>query len=683
MTASLLATAAVGSLAQTFDGLPPDVDPDGPFAEAVEWAVDEDLTRPFPDGEFKGTRDITRAALATWYYRLAGEPEGPFEEPAATDVDEDTNFYTEISWALENGVMNVFPDGNFNPNRPTVRQAAAAITFQNAGSPEGDFAQLAIEAFPDVDEDTTFANEIGWLVANGYTEAFDDGEWKPNRDVSRFAMAAWFFRIYAEVEVPVEALRVVAADTGDDLVYLSDGEAVTEYEYTDDSFEINGTPSSIGAFENFLGNAPDVLIETRVEGDDVIHNVTRGELVTAGVIGNSPGLDEERGAIIDGLGGIDADDQAGSGLAIVDLPSGVALTDITATLAGIDEEADLDVTYTLGGTAVGEVTFFANVGVGDFIEVDVLDADDDGIPTSVRHNLTNGELTGTVAALLGGEGTTLVVDAVAGDDADVTTYPLTPHYTFDIADADDVVFLVDGEEEDAEGDDWTAATWLDEAEDGAAVSYSRAAGVQTFDVASTEAVQEIIEGVVVGDGLDATPLNSESANVLTDVLLLVDDGEGDLEPSERVEFEVGETDSITIDGVVSTLDELQETLSAGDSVVYGVPDDDFDAFIEVTTGTITDAQVIDFEAPLLTVVVPGSTFELGVDATADVYGFDDGVGYTIDGNESYLDDDGDPVLVETFIVNLLGSVNFAVTSVSVSLVDDDGTAVWDFSGFTA
>ena len=661
MTASLLATAAVGSFAQTFEGLPPDVDPDGPFAEAVEWAVAEDLTRPFPDGEFKGTRDITRAALATWYYRLAGEPEGPFEEPAAIDVDEDTNFYTEISWALENGVMNVFPDGNFNPNRATVRQAAAAITFQNAGSPEGEFAQLAIDEFPDVDENTTFANEIGWLVANGYTEAFDDGEWKPNRDVSRFAMAAWFFRIYGP-EAPVDTLRVVAAETEDDLVYLSDGAAVTKYEYTGDSFEIDGTASSIGAFEAFLGNAPDVLIESRVEGDDVIHNVFSGELVLSGVLGNGDATD----------------------LAIVDFPSGVALTDITDEIVGADRNF-----FTVDGDAAVAATFDANVGIGDFIEVEVLEVGEepDFSDFIFRHNLTNGELTGTVAALLNEEGTTLVVDAVAGDDADVTTFPTTPHYTFDLAsESDTIVYLVDGEDND--GDAWTLTEWLDEAEIDAAVSYSRAAGVETFDVASTEPeapVQTVYEGVVIGDGDLETPLNSGASEgaALLDVRLLVEGDDG-LELTDPIDIVVTDDNSILVDGRQSLVTELEDAISVGDTIVYGVGDADFDAFVELTNGTVEDAQIVAWDAPVLTARLAGTTVEVDVDATQFVFGFGNvDPEYTVNGLSEIEATDETMVAVDAgVVVYLLNTTNLVTTPLTISLVDDDGTPVWALEGFT-
>ena len=54
---------------------------------------------------------------------------------------------------------------------------------------------VASHSFPDVSTSHPFHSEIDWLVANGITEGYSDGTYRPSQPVSRGSMAAFLQRL--------------------------------------------------------------------------------------------------------------------------------------------------------------------------------------------------------------------------------------------------------------------------------------------------------------------------------------------------------------------------------------------------------------------------------------------------------------------------------------------------------
>ncbi|TVR22418.1 MAG: S-layer homology domain-containing protein [Nitriliruptor sp.] len=174
-----------------------DVPTDAPFFEEVEWAVQNEITDGFPDGEFKPTRSVSRQAAIAWLFRWVN-PDGDWSEQAVerfSDVSSDSAFANEIGWAVEVGVTDGFPDGEFKPTAEVTRRALAAWFFRLAGAPElAADGIAAYDAFIDIEPDSPFVDEIGWMVANGITTGFPDETFRPGNDSSRQASTAFLFR---------------------------------------------------------------------------------------------------------------------------------------------------------------------------------------------------------------------------------------------------------------------------------------------------------------------------------------------------------------------------------------------------------------------------------------------------------------------------------------------------------
>lgn len=160
-----------------------------------------------------------------------------------SDVPTDHWAGTEISWALENGVMNGVGDGKFNPNGTVTRQqlwmtlarmageapvdmAAAKIWAVNNSISDGSvpgntitrqqmavilyrFAKLMghsvagngdLSPYSDSGEISSYAGEaMAWAVGSGILNGTADGTLNPNGTATRVQMAVILYRFYSRV----------------------------------------------------------------------------------------------------------------------------------------------------------------------------------------------------------------------------------------------------------------------------------------------------------------------------------------------------------------------------------------------------------------------------------------------------------------------------------------------------
>ena len=657
MTASLLATAAVGAFAQTFT----DVPDDHPFAEEIGWMVENEITTGFADDTFRPTIDVTRMAAVTFIYRWAGSPD--VTEPADfTDIDAvPDEFADAIAWAVEAGITTGFGDDTFRPTDPVTRRAFSAWLFRANGEPEGEFAAIAIAEFDDVDADTDFVNEIGWMAANGITTGFGDDTFRPGENVTRQATAAFLFR-YDELVAEVEPLefRALSIDPDKEAVLLSDGAAVIEFPYEDDAFQVNGVNATQASFEAFVeGNAPHVILSATPQADgSFVHDVVAGEVVLSGVVGNGTAEPFEDASTTVPVPG------TGTGFAIVDAPSGDILTEITDVLAGLAGGID-SVLYTVDGAAVAGGTFLENLSVGDSIEAEILVVDGDDIVT-VRHNLVNGTLEGVISSTAGTEGAPelpAVIDTVPDDDGTEVNVQL---YTTPDGTEDDVTFIVDGDEVD------DLAAFNGELEEGATLTYSFAANAAVYTVETLEPeVFEPVTGTIIDGVIDA------DAAVVT--LAVLADG-------ELVTIDIDGDATFVIDGFTSLADEFDSDASFGDTVscTAGELSDDADVYADCSALVLDNVETIS--APVVfddegDVALALGDFDLPLAATDDgvvfnVTNADEGA-FVINGETEF-----DGVTVDFgFVASALSATSLDVVDVTATFTHVDGEdGVWEFDG---
>lgn len=170
-----------------------DVKQGDPFYTEIMGLANAGVIRGWADGTFRPTENISRGAVAAFFYRLAGSPD--YTAPTVSrfkDVPATHSFYQEISWLADQGITTGWADGTFRPEASIQRDAMAAFFYRYAGSPT--YVAPRIPDFTDVKPQTAFYQEISWLYATGIATGWDDGTYRPNQAIQRAPMAAFIYR---------------------------------------------------------------------------------------------------------------------------------------------------------------------------------------------------------------------------------------------------------------------------------------------------------------------------------------------------------------------------------------------------------------------------------------------------------------------------------------------------------
>ena len=65
--------------------------------------------------------------MASFLWRMAGEPDPPVDAPTFSDVAASSPFATPIAWLAGTGITTGYADGTFRPTDVVSRQSVAAF----------------------------------------------------------------------------------------------------------------------------------------------------------------------------------------------------------------------------------------------------------------------------------------------------------------------------------------------------------------------------------------------------------------------------------------------------------------------------------------------------------------------------------------------------------------------------
>lgn len=170
-----------------------------PFYKEIGWLQEARISTGWSDGTFRPQAKVERAAMVAFLYRLNGSPE--VELPAVSpfkDVDASNPFYKEIVWAHQQKITTGWSDGTFRPWDNISREAMAAFFYRDAGRPLVDMSVHS--RFKDVDASNPFYTEIQWFAQRGITTGWADGTYRPHEATNRDATAAFLFRYAVNVK---------------------------------------------------------------------------------------------------------------------------------------------------------------------------------------------------------------------------------------------------------------------------------------------------------------------------------------------------------------------------------------------------------------------------------------------------------------------------------------------------
>ena len=148
-----------------------DVPATHPFAADITWMVDRGVTQGYPDGTFRPTAAVTRGQMAAFLHRFEGAPAATAPAvPSFTDVPASHTFFREVEWLAARGITR----GTATPSGPVFRPAEPVQRGQMAAFLHRSAGSPAVEVpatptFGDVPATHPFFREVEWLAARGIT----------------------------------------------------------------------------------------------------------------------------------------------------------------------------------------------------------------------------------------------------------------------------------------------------------------------------------------------------------------------------------------------------------------------------------------------------------------------------------------------------------------------------------
>ncbi len=160
------------------------------YEDAVDWAVENGITKGTDNTHFSPDGICTRAQAATFLWRAAGSPKPETRTMPFTDVPVGSYYYDAVLWAVENGITKGTSDTTFSPNMTCSRAQIVAFLWRSEKSPAAGTAN----PFADVKSTAYYADAVLWAVKENITKGTTSTTFSPNADCTRAQIVTFLWR---------------------------------------------------------------------------------------------------------------------------------------------------------------------------------------------------------------------------------------------------------------------------------------------------------------------------------------------------------------------------------------------------------------------------------------------------------------------------------------------------------
>lgn len=187
----------------------------------------------YSDGKVHPEANITRAEVATIFFRLLdNETRERYltKENTFSDVENGMWFNTAVSTMAAMGIINGYPDGDFHPNANITRAEFAAIAARFDSN-----ANTTGVSFTDIYGHWA-QKEINIAANNGWILGYENGEFRPNQNITRAEAMAMVNRVLQRIPESKEDLLDAMVKWPDNMdttkwYYLTVQEATNSHDY--------------------------------------------------------------------------------------------------------------------------------------------------------------------------------------------------------------------------------------------------------------------------------------------------------------------------------------------------------------------------------------------------------------------------------------------------------------------
>lgn len=160
------------------------------YEDAMDWAVENGITKGTDDTHFSPDGICTRAQAVTFLWRAAGSPKPEPRAMPFTDVPVGSYYYDAVLWAVENGITKGTSDTTFSPNMTCTRAQIVAFLWRSEKSPAAGIAN----PFADVKSTAYYADAVLWAVKENITKGTTSTTFSPNADCTRAQIVTFLWR---------------------------------------------------------------------------------------------------------------------------------------------------------------------------------------------------------------------------------------------------------------------------------------------------------------------------------------------------------------------------------------------------------------------------------------------------------------------------------------------------------
>ena len=164
------------------------------YEDAVDWAVENGITKGTDDTLFSPDGICTRAQAVTFLWRAAGSPAAKSSTMPFTDVKAGSYYYDAVLWAVENGITKGTSDTMFSPDANCSRAQIVTFLWRSQKSPAAGTAN----PFADVKSTAYYADAVLWAVKEDITKGTTNTTFSPDADCTRAQIVTFLWRALAE-----------------------------------------------------------------------------------------------------------------------------------------------------------------------------------------------------------------------------------------------------------------------------------------------------------------------------------------------------------------------------------------------------------------------------------------------------------------------------------------------------
>ncbi|MBP5654842.1 MAG: S-layer homology domain-containing protein [Clostridiales bacterium] len=169
------------------------------YYKPVQWAVTNNITTGYKDGNFKPGNKLTRAQMVTFIWRMLGKPEPKVSDNPFSDIKKSDYWYKAALWGNENHIVEGYKDGTFGPQTVCARKHAVTFLWRLAGKPA---PKTSVNRFSDVSSSDYYYKATLWASEKKILEGYKDGTFGPDKDCLRKHAVTFLYKYSNYMQSP-------------------------------------------------------------------------------------------------------------------------------------------------------------------------------------------------------------------------------------------------------------------------------------------------------------------------------------------------------------------------------------------------------------------------------------------------------------------------------------------------